>query len=144
MFFVFFFFKQKTAYEMRISDWSSDVCSSDLGAFKLFGRGLSNFPRSCACCVLGSGRCDLLFSPRVFRSRTWRLAAWAWRSWHLVLQAGCARPPSADFSPIALGHVGAGNPIVAPDARSSASDQRRSEEHTSELQSLMRISYAVF
>src|SRR3546814_10747264 len=30
IFFVFFFFKQKTAYEMRISDWSSDVCSSDL------------------------------------------------------------------------------------------------------------------
>src|SRR3546814_7487717 len=29
---VFFFFKQKTAYELRISDWSSDVCSSDLGA----------------------------------------------------------------------------------------------------------------
>src|SRR3546814_9426601 len=28
---LFFFFKQKTAYEMRISDWSSDVCSSDLG-----------------------------------------------------------------------------------------------------------------
>src|SRR3546814_1772079 len=28
--YVFFFFKQKTAYEMRISDWSSDVCSSDL------------------------------------------------------------------------------------------------------------------
>src|SRR3546814_778449 len=28
----FFFFKQKTAYEMRIRDWSSDVCSSDLGA----------------------------------------------------------------------------------------------------------------
>src|SRR3546814_17411199 len=28
----FFFFKQKTAYEMRISDWSSDVCSSDLPA----------------------------------------------------------------------------------------------------------------
>src|SRR3546814_2843519 len=30
LFVVFFFFKQKTAYEMRISDWSSDVCSSDL------------------------------------------------------------------------------------------------------------------
>src|SRR3546814_8024803 len=28
--FLFFFFKQKTAYEVRISDWSSDVCSSDL------------------------------------------------------------------------------------------------------------------
>src|SRR3546814_11890408 len=33
MFFIFFFFKQKTAYEMRISDWSSDVCSSDLRWF---------------------------------------------------------------------------------------------------------------
>src|SRR3546814_12301914 len=32
VFVVFFFFKQKTAYEMRISDWSSDVCSSDLPA----------------------------------------------------------------------------------------------------------------
>src|SRR3546814_7242523 len=32
-FLFFFFFKQKTAYEMRISDWSSDVCSSDLQAF---------------------------------------------------------------------------------------------------------------
>src|SRR3546814_9244427 len=31
LFWVFFFFKQKTAYELRISDWSSDVCSSDLG-----------------------------------------------------------------------------------------------------------------
>src|SRR3546814_7691149 len=31
--FFFFFFKQKTAYEMRISDWSSDVCSSDLASF---------------------------------------------------------------------------------------------------------------
>src|SRR3546814_5225757 len=30
MLYLFFFFKQKTAYEMRISDWSSDVCSSDL------------------------------------------------------------------------------------------------------------------
>src|SRR3546814_14845922 len=30
LFYYFFFFKQKTAYEMRISDWSSDVCSSDL------------------------------------------------------------------------------------------------------------------
>src|SRR3546814_19562113 len=33
--FFFFFFKQKTAYEMRISDWSSDVCSSDLEAVDL-------------------------------------------------------------------------------------------------------------
>src|SRR3546814_6237752 len=32
---LFFFFKQKTAYEMRIRDWSSDVCSSDLGRLDL-------------------------------------------------------------------------------------------------------------
>src|SRR3546814_15905920 len=35
----FFFFKQKTAYEMRISDWSSDVCSSDLNRTTLVGEG---------------------------------------------------------------------------------------------------------
>src|SRR3546814_17077513 len=35
MFVFFFFFKQKTAYEMRISDWSSDVCSSDLARIGL-------------------------------------------------------------------------------------------------------------
>src|SRR3546814_4479999 len=34
--FCFFFFKQKTAYEMRISDWSSDVCSSDLEPYTPF------------------------------------------------------------------------------------------------------------
>src|SRR3546814_3220212 len=33
-----FFFKQKTAYEMRISDWSSDVCSSDLGSLAAFAQ----------------------------------------------------------------------------------------------------------
>src|SRR3546814_4273989 len=39
----FFFFKQKTAYEMRISDWSSDVCSSDLGEL---GRGIMHDDRA--------------------------------------------------------------------------------------------------
>src|SRR3546814_12264792 len=39
MLLVFFFFKQKTAYEMRISDWSSDVCSSDLDQPSLPRRG---------------------------------------------------------------------------------------------------------
>src|SRR3546814_5888526 len=42
LFAFFFFFKQKTAYEMRISDWSSDVCSSDLAelAYTAFLKGL--------------------------------------------------------------------------------------------------------
>src|SRR3546814_18279661 len=48
-FFSFFFFKQKTAYEMRISDWSSDVCSSDLltcksGLFRGGGLGIADPP----------------------------------------------------------------------------------------------------
>src|SRR3546814_3011864 len=36
---LFFCFKQKTAYEMRMSDWSSDVCSSDLAPGSAFRRG---------------------------------------------------------------------------------------------------------
>src|SRR3546814_6650516 len=36
-----FFFKQKTAYEVRISDWSSDVCSSDLGGLRPPGLGIA-------------------------------------------------------------------------------------------------------
>src|SRR3546814_1023082 len=44
-----FFFKQKTAYELRISDWSSDVCSSDLdragNAGRLYDEGPSAAPR---------------------------------------------------------------------------------------------------
>src|SRR3546814_18389519 len=46
----FFFFKQKTAYEMRISDWSSDVCSSDL-------------IRSLCCCCRRLGRRMSSWSP---------------------------------------------------------------------------------
>src|SRR3546814_1219147 len=51
-FFSFFFFKQKTAYEMRISDWSSDVCSSDLaerpGRHAHAERGNDRLGRCCA------------------------------------------------------------------------------------------------
>src|SRR3546814_7453022 len=46
----FFFFKQKTAYEMRISDWSSDVCSSDLHRLaretRALGGGRALHPRA--------------------------------------------------------------------------------------------------
>src|SRR3546814_13667377 len=42
---VLFFFKLKTAYELRISDWSSDVCSSDLSA-KWVQTGIATLPRS--------------------------------------------------------------------------------------------------
>src|SRR3546814_20537535 len=45
---VFFFFKQKTSYDMRISDWSSDVCSSDLGE-PAYGRANETFARPVGC-----------------------------------------------------------------------------------------------
>src|SRR3546814_1518102 len=44
LYFVFFFFKQKTAYEMRISDWSSDVCSSDLDRIGLASPATTSLP----------------------------------------------------------------------------------------------------
>src|SRR3546814_13996515 len=64
----FFFFKQKTAYEMRISDWSSDVCSSDLKT---------------RCIVL-------MISPRMPRSRSERSASRT--TIHSPGPAGVARP----------------------------------------------------
>src|SRR3546814_4250785 len=42
----FFFFKQKTAYEMRISDWSSDVCSSDLPTYRFLPLRMPAMPDS--------------------------------------------------------------------------------------------------
>src|SRR3546814_4685483 len=50
--FCFFFFKQKTAYEMRISDWSSDVCSSDLLHRRLSG-GVRDY--LILCCAVDAG-----------------------------------------------------------------------------------------
>src|SRR3546814_1324688 len=50
------FFKQKTAYEMRISDWSSDVCSSDL-LLKLVLRH-HQAGRRCVVLLTGIARCD--------------------------------------------------------------------------------------
>src|SRR3546814_2847460 len=44
--FFIFFFKQKTAYEMRISDWSSDVCSSDLRSDARLGYRSGHYPRT--------------------------------------------------------------------------------------------------
>src|SRR3546814_5352516 len=100
----FFFFKQKTAYEMRISDWSSDVCSSDLRAFRR--------------CVEIRGDDDL---GRPVRARP------------------CDRPRLVHH------HRQRYDPATQQDhGRTAARQGTRSEEHTSELQSLMRISYAVF
>src|SRR3546814_4413558 len=107
MLFLFFFFKQKTAYEMRISDWSSDVCSSDLEAAQDRRRGRC-------------GGVDSAARSRPARRRHRRLVGF-----------GIHLP-------------GAGRRPARPRDRPEGRRQGRSEEHTSELQSLMRISYAVF
>src|SRR3546814_2399814 len=106
----FFFFKQKTAYEMRISDWSSDVCSSDLLALAAGGR---NRPQTRQ---ISAAACRL----NLRQDRRWQL------------------PPPAPI-----------NPACGSQAKQCSrwfrrGRKNRSEEHTSELQSLMRNSYAVF
>src|SRR3546814_1587369 len=123
---VFFCFKQKTAYEMRISDWSSDVCSSDL---QVDG--------------VAMGAVDQQIE--LFRQQPGF--------------GGAARG-----APFAFGHAGTGflQPIGQQDDSHRGQQEgagnggfegfdiplprkkKRSEEHTSELQSLMRLSYAVF
>src|SRR3546814_4036732 len=102
----FFFFKQKTAYEMRISDWSSDVCSSDLS----FGGSSS---------AVGSS------------------LRWPWRTrW----------PKNARSADSRRALLRGDQPCRVRQARNSNSPARsaRSEEQTSEPQSPMRKSNAVF
>src|SRR3546814_4737174 len=127
---VFFFFKQKTAYEMRISDWSSDVCSSDLIQITLARPGLAieDVLREL---TAGSDRGRVLeYIERIVEVRD----VHPFRSVDIVdlddrfVVAGIAMVLAQD---------------VGIDLRQSVAGQR-SEEHTSELQSLMRISYAVF
>src|SRR3546814_1502079 len=113
---VFVCFKQRTAYEMRISDWSSDVCSSDL----LYGRGGPDGPSNLRR-LFGPYRC-----PRELRPSH-------------QSQAG---RPACRCAAFVRGHH---HVVSAPSlARRTRQESGRSEEHTSELQSLMRISYAVF
>src|SRR3546814_6685977 len=115
--FFFFFFKQKTAYEMRISDWSSDVCSSDLPCCDTRNSTMANSVSVRSTCLLAQ-KARLM---SVFSS-----------SGPLRITAGVWPPPSAEgFTP---------SVISFKRCRMIG----RSEEHTSELQSLIRISYAVF
>src|SRR3546814_4305800 len=70
--FLFFFFKQKTAYEMRISDWSSDVCSSDLRKRSKPRRAFSERWRSVVRPTCSECTCDsalFLISPLSVRGK---------------------------------------------------------------------------
>src|SRR3546814_3411173 len=135
---LFFFFKQKTAYEMRISDWSSDVCSSDLrrfGAQETFLVRVQNSHKA----AFGNVQ---TFPQQVDADK------------HIIH----SQTQIADKLDT-LQRFDIGVHVADLDARlmhelceifRHAFGKRgdkgaiRSEEHTSELQSLMRISYAVF
>src|SRR3546814_4535120 len=132
-----FFFKQKTAYEMRISDWSSDVCSSDLAeilprnsdADVQSWSALQDFSRRCA-------NCSSALRPADSSSRV-NCARIAASSASRRCSSSLTRARSACTS-------AAGDDASAPASAAVSVATGRSEEHTSELQSLMRISYAVF
>src|SRR3546814_3635632 len=121
--FFFFFFKQKTAYEMRISDWSSDVCSSDL----VHPPGGS---------VPAGGD-----KPAVRRRH--RPRARAGRFPRPPPGRRTRRPPPG-FRRCSSSDVRFRNRPFRPHFREYDRCSGRSEEHKSELQSLMRISYEAF
>src|SRR3546814_10576285 len=124
---------------MRISDWSSDVCSSDLADdlrhHAVRGARIAVRQRRTRRALLVGGRTGAAGADR----------AGAWRR-------RCARRGRDDAELSAVGLCPRGVrravDVAVADAlaprRGGAADDRRSEEHTSELQSLMRISYAVF
>src|SRR3546814_5897201 len=137
----FFFFKQKTAYEMRISDWSSDVCSSDL-ADDILNLALDNRvgPQS-GDRAARTGRIDRGCRRFGSRGRTARCTdRLVKRVDRRVLRKGRGR------SDLRLRHSGARRcgQHGREDTMHENRTPDRSEEHTSELQSLMRSSYAVF
>src|SRR3546814_6304984 len=135
-----FFFKQKTAYEMRISDWSSDVCSSDLDVV-----------RSCLDDEADVGVGVKLDAPPAIES-------WCIVSDPLLVvlpvthaladERSIAFSQALSYRLIGVHPGGSLDLQLRRQAQAMGSRVafavQRSDEHTSELQSLMRISYAVF
>src|SRR3546814_993309 len=165
------FFTQKTAYEMRISDWSSDVCSSDLdhrlpprhpadagdhartgdlAAIKVAGSELANFEK-------GRTWIEQPLDPLTREQLAAAGVAFARLFIAAQRRGGNARSQVGVQRPVMRG-IGAKifafrldqalqdrcahecSPVIG----CGLNGRWRSEEHTSELQSLMRISYAVF
>src|SRR3546814_10027667 len=124
----FVFFKQKTAYEMRISDWSSDVCSSDLKAGELaetaefFSFGTNDLTQT----AFGISRDDAASFLPAYQA-----------------QGILEHDPFVTLDQDGVGELVRIGVERGKAARPDLKVGIRSEEHTSELQSLMRISYAV-
>src|SRR3546814_7156770 len=135
-----FFLKQKTAYEMRISDWSSDVCSSDLTlVIDLLKVSADGFGASLDLCkavdTIGGAvaSSEKIVNPVLEIHPPGNVDAQ-----HLGDHTDRKqRGKFPDEIELALA-------AMLPDDIIDQFMRDRSEEHTSELQSLMRISYAVF
>src|SRR3546814_1464964 len=128
----FFFFKQKTAYEMRISDWSSDVCSSDLLATRL-QEGLS---------MAHHAEVDFaLLDVNLAGEKSLPIAdVLTGRGIPFAFVTGYGRrgvEPRYATVPVVQ------KPFQRPENDQVLSRWRRSEEHTSEIKPLMRLSYDV-
>src|SRR3546814_4988095 len=106
---------------MRISDWSSDVCSSDLAMVK----SMADKPL-----IFAMANPDPEIIPEEVRAV--RKDA--------IIATGRSDYPNQINNVLGFPYIFRG----ALDVRASTINEQRSEEHTSELQSLMRISYAVF
>src|SRR3546814_7550081 len=109
---------------MRISDWSSDVCSSDLLSVRSSVLAAPIREKDGGDIVVEHDRGSI------------RVAAWQFGTSLMLVFGAFVIAATARGQTAAIGRTWA---IAEPDALSE-----RSEEHTSELQSLMRISYAVF
>src|SRR3546814_4239589 len=135
-----FFFKQKTAYEMLISDWSSDVCSSDLADRPGFerGRNLDKIGQKAA------DTSEMFFND--VRVPAGNLLGEPGRGFAIMMEE--LPRERLTIASRALGESQRAFELTVDYVKErEAFGQRiidRSEEHTSELQSLMRISYAVF
>src|SRR3546814_4700701 len=138
---VVFFFKQKTAYEMRISDWSSDVCSSDLAIqrevplpdpdirpVQLAVERQDERDGMFGDCFGGIGR----------HARDGDLQRLS-RFEIDMIETGASQGNQSRALAVKRGEY----VLIESVVDEGADRTRRSEEHTSELQSLMRISYAV-
>src|SRR3546814_6221315 len=157
-----FFFKQKTAYEMRISDWSSDVCSSDL----LRGDPSDNLPgvpgvgeKTAAKLITTYGGIDGIFenldaqTPKLRENLGAHEANVRQNAEVMVLLRDVPLEESIDdlaFDPTSIDVEEVRRLFeflefnTLFDRLAAALDTDRSEEQTSELQSLMRTSSAVF
>src|SRR3546814_10594008 len=119
---------------MRISDWSSDVCSSDLQVARIIaGHGYAPFGRAGLPPLMPTGR-DGQPKHRQRKRRERQPALHV--AFNLTTSRRHSSTSAISSSPAPISPA----PVIASEAKIS----KRSAENTSELQSLMRISYAVF